>query len=589
MTFQRASDYCRDIHGTSLASIHSIQQNEEASLLCDDIGFIGDPILCWIGLNTTYNNWTRWTDQTIIDYISMEIHTENGGNCVGITTDTAWRYEECDWPCYPLCNAYTKTNPPTINPTRPSLMPTSYPTSITLNPTQSPSTDPTNLSKPPSVSPTTATQSPTYSPSYDPTTPTQSPTHSSKVSCGNNEWCYFVDITPMIGSTVSKTLYIANDHEDEDTYFHVQFNIIHDDCSDPRLSLRFEEIDFLTDDEYLDVFDNQRKLIRRCTGETNANCGEWILCLDEHSIVNGSIMANDTYNISIFQPHTLNSLCEPLHSYSINLELTILCTNPYPTTSPSTHPTADPTAFPIDYMYSDGVWCGDNIECHYVDIFPIPGVETSKTIEIFNQGQVYPDIPGAVTSWKVMAEYLNIALVARNHDCFNPKSSIKYDSMPHNIYSPDSFLEDHFDVMDSQYNLLRKCVTDESSCMRWPTCFVNQPLPVDGDLIMEGDSYGIHIYQPSQWYDLDSDGPCEWKWIHCPNNGSDWKDWTANFKCPPNARVQNSYTEMCWLDGLHLWLTITCSAHPEPQTFTNHTDPNETRRIAKGIELRYPI
>lgn len=131
-------------------------------------------------------------------------------------------YDECNMLYYPLCNAHVKTSNPTQAATTLSSAPSLSPALMTIAPSESPSQSPTALSMSSSASPTLQTEIPTATPSYNPTLPTESPTHSERVSCGHNEWCYSMEIEPVIGATVSESIAIANDMREKIHIFILQ-------------------------------------------------------------------------------------------------------------------------------------------------------------------------------------------------------------------------------------------------------------------------------------------------------------------------------------------------------------------------------
>eukprot|EP01083_Nonionella_stella_P098170 275991_1 len=195
ISHDEASSYCQNSYGTTLASIHSLAANEEASGLCQsscpsctravDHG-------CWIGLNDKGNErddspigWV-WPDGSPFDWESWrsgEPHDEPSGgsstdrDCVYIypanhpinTYRRMWADVECIFTAYFLCN-----HPPTPKPTA---APTNDPSqSPTNNPSNSPSITPSlNPSQHPTNNPT---QNPTTHPSNEPSCdPIHNPTN----------------------------------------------------------------------------------------------------------------------------------------------------------------------------------------------------------------------------------------------------------------------------------------------------------------------------------------------------------------------------------------------------------------------------
>ena len=214
----------------------------------------------------------------------------------------------------------------TSSPTTPTVMPTDHPSS----PSQHPTTIPSNA----------------------PTLPTLSPTHTPKELCGDNEWCYYMNIYPLIGQTVSEMIAISSIDDDVDTYFHIQFTAKNNHCVEPMITVILEEIDLSDHEfEYYEIYDHYNNSITKCTGEYDSNCGNWIYCLSNQSLGINAIHMNDVYNITIFEPYSIHSFCNPIHPYSINMQLTLTCSDKSlsptsaPTSSPS-YPTASPTDHP---------------------------------------------------------------------------------------------------------------------------------------------------------------------------------------------------------------------------------------------------
>ena len=72
-------------------------------------------------------------------------------------------------------------------------------------------------------------------------------------------------------------------------------------------------------------------LIKRCNGTLQRNCGVWLQCLEDYKFGLDAIPANSSFNITIYQPHSLNSLCdantENPHPFALNLEMEINCSD----------------------------------------------------------------------------------------------------------------------------------------------------------------------------------------------------------------------------------------------------------------------
>eukprot|EP01083_Nonionella_stella_P191867 709778_1 len=196
LSWNDSNAFCEFSYGTTLASIHSDAQNDEAGLLCPTSG---PTDACWIGGND-HNSYSEWLDGTPFDYghdTSGGVYPWLSGNpdggtehCLELRQDNRWNDNECDNLRPPICNYPTSnptemtqnpTNMPTSNPTKiPTTNPTDTPTprptkNPTTNPTKTPTSDPTKI---PTTNPTdTPTPRPTKNPTTNPTkTPTSDPT-----------------------------------------------------------------------------------------------------------------------------------------------------------------------------------------------------------------------------------------------------------------------------------------------------------------------------------------------------------------------------------------------------------------------------
>eukprot|EP01083_Nonionella_stella_P191865 709775_1 len=224
LSWNDSNAFCEFSYGTTLASIHSDAQNDEAGLLCPTSG---PTDACWIGGND-HNSYSEWLDGTPFDYghdTSGGVYPWLSGNpdggtehCLELRQDNRWNDNECDNLRPPICN-YPTSNPTemTQNPTN---MPTSNPTKIpTTNPTDTPTPRPTknpttNPTKMPTTNPTqTPTTNPTTTPTHHPTTvapsraPTPRPTNPGDAACGdritgayNDENVTFIVHLPFVGN-----------------------------------------------------------------------------------------------------------------------------------------------------------------------------------------------------------------------------------------------------------------------------------------------------------------------------------------------------------------------------------------------------
>eukprot|EP01083_Nonionella_stella_P169013 572112_1 len=141
--FATANNYCEEQYDTSLASVHSDDENVEITNLCITNAAAQ---VCYIGLSDVENEGTFvWMDGSDFDYMASPFDTDNSdhGNgvfedCVAVTTGGAWGDTPCNTynPYSFMCNAPTSS--PTSDPT---IEPSNEPT---VDPTHKPSTDPTH-------------------------------------------------------------------------------------------------------------------------------------------------------------------------------------------------------------------------------------------------------------------------------------------------------------------------------------------------------------------------------------------------------------------------------------------------------------
>ena len=163
---------------------------------------------------------------------------------------------------------------------------------------------------------------PTPSPTL---TPTSAPTPAARTLCGNNTWCYYVDLFPTKNLT-TRSVSIFSETIGESSYHNVYLTSIGNDCLNPNIDVKFQEIDFSTSDtEYFDVFNANHNLISRCTGDQDSNCSAWKSCFSNEYLWISQINKNETYALTIEGSSALNALCTSYHSYSLNVELTITC------------------------------------------------------------------------------------------------------------------------------------------------------------------------------------------------------------------------------------------------------------------------
>ena len=162
--------------------------------------------------------------------------------------------------------------------------------------------------------------------------------------------------------------YMINVHSSFDNnvevIFNVTFNFLHGVCSNPYLSVQFEEIDHAEHSEYLEIrypTDSEYDAIGRCDGNEDANCGNWEHCLSFYDLAVFNVTnIENSLTFYVLKSAEVNAFC---HN-SINANLTISCFNamkwnqnmvnvtcppspectPSPSSAPSTAlPTTSPT------------------------------------------------------------------------------------------------------------------------------------------------------------------------------------------------------------------------------------------------------
>ena len=148
--------------------------------------------------------------------------------------------------------------------------------------------------------------------------------NTSRIPCGTNTWCYYVNLFPNFNIS-SETVSVISTTDDVASHHRIYIKSNGDKCVNPSINVIFEEIDFLTEStEYFDIYDEDDVLITRCTGSSDFACGTWLTCLADKFLSISQIETNDIYQIKIEGSDGLNTLCDT-HHYSLNVQLTITC------------------------------------------------------------------------------------------------------------------------------------------------------------------------------------------------------------------------------------------------------------------------
>ena len=162
-----------------------------------------------------------------------------------------------------------------------------------------------------------------------------------RISCGTNKFCYSVDLYPHSGTIITSPLInISSTSENIVETFDIEFTSNGYDCINPSITVLFEEIDYWESWEYFDVRDESGRLIKRCSGTEDENCGLWKTCLKDRNLGIGQIDTGAAYTMSITTSEGFNLFC----SHSFNTQLSLKCSPP--TVSPSYNPTMNPSSDP---------------------------------------------------------------------------------------------------------------------------------------------------------------------------------------------------------------------------------------------------
>ena len=371
----------------------------------------------------------------------------------------------------------------------------------------------------------------TLNPTSDPTpTPIITTTEAPKLSCGPSTYCYAAYIYPLIGTETRRTINIYNGYEGA-TYFDVQFSVIGNDCNYPSITFEYEEID--QNDaatEYIDVYDDDGSLIKKCNDGGQGLCGSFIECFEPSQALSVDTITNgNSYTVSVFVSSGVNpnlGTCQGTHSLVINAELTIVCSadtfnptkaptteiptrtptkqptpspsnspTPAPTTNPTLYPTPSPTTNPIKAPTfsptarpspaptnkptpiptpDQSVACGAHNFCYYVDLYPMIGAETSLTVNIANTDS------GMQSNSTVIA-------TIHDHHCVNPSISFVFEEIDFNLPS------EYITLYDDDGSFIKKCRGANDYCSNWVTCLTQRALNVDK--IKKGETYEIMLFE----------------------------------------------------------------------------------------------
>eukprot|EP01083_Nonionella_stella_P084472 233850_1 len=176
--------------------------------------------------------------------------------------------------------------------------------------------------------------------------PTPSPTYAAPVisSCGSYRSCYYLNIAPLPGVAVSRTIDVQGGWPwifPVDSYFEIYVTPKGHPCVDPSISVAYEAIDYDDAEDTLSV-NASGTIIATCGGSTPKACGTFESCLSGYNLGIAQIYGEQQAKlVTIQRSASVGADCSPLHDYAINVQLTITCSakTGQPTVSPSQPPT----------------------------------------------------------------------------------------------------------------------------------------------------------------------------------------------------------------------------------------------------------
>eukprot|EP01084_Bolivina_argentea_P190056 326721_1 len=199
--------------------------------------------------------------------------------------------------------------------------------------------------------PTTSSPTTPY-PSVSPTTPY--PTSINEyVLCGNNRYCWYKDLIPVIGNNITDTIEVISYQSGIEENFEFHYTVQNLDCINPSISFNMEETDFDGADEYLDIIDQTYNTQFRCHGSGQAQCPSNYQCLNKEPVQVSVIKANTTHIFSVYKPNSVHTLAPCNFAvkfiFKIHCEKVTLSPTKNPTISPTTIPTISPSKYPTTY------------------------------------------------------------------------------------------------------------------------------------------------------------------------------------------------------------------------------------------------
>eukprot|EP01083_Nonionella_stella_P084470 233844_1 len=266
---------------------------------------------------------------------------------------------------------------------------------------------------------------------------TPSPTYAAPVisSCGSYRSCYYLNIAPLPGVAVSRTIDVQGGWPwifPVDSYFEIYVTPKGHPCVDPSISVAYEAIDYDDAEDTLSV-NASGTIIATCGGSTLNSCGAFASCLSGYNLPITQIESEEqTRLMTIKRESVVDAMCS--HDYAINVRLTITCSakTGHPTASPTRLPSLSPTNVPSTQSPTDvtsqptlsptyaapviNSSCGSHRTCYYLNIAPIPGITISRTIDV-------QEIGGSSS----YDSYFEIYVTPKGHSCTDPSITLTYE------------------------------------------------------------------------------------------------------------------------------------------------------------------
>eukprot|EP01083_Nonionella_stella_P287868 979973_1 len=301
-----------------------------------------------------------------------------------------------------------------------------------------------------------------------------------KCDC-TSDICYFVDTIGCSHNEQVMTYQIITNINDVSAHsFGICYNIINEDCINPRFSFEYEQIDYDSFIEYLSIYDNNNYLLKKCGGNISNLCGVFDECLHNHYLNVQTIPQNTLYQITINQTNYVNALCEDnniQNTYSMNGRATLHCgietdnpsqnPTPFPTLLPTQIPSFIPTKIPTDIpsvypslnptLFPTTDPCkGD--ECYYITVTESNTITTVSNYNNIDHSLFY------------------IYYTFEEYNCDNPKLSFEYEKI-------DIDRAHEYITVEANNIFISDCGIGTNECGVMEQCFENTRLDKIGAVI----------------------------------------------------------------------------------------------------------